>query len=527
MNNRLFHDWVSPRLDVPLLIIMSICIGATSGVSTSISTYVVSSLGTNPADASMCSYAYMAGMTIGFLPVNKLRGYFSSKHMLLGICAALLFLNYVLTQTDSAPIAIMATFMIGAVRLMGSIMMVVNLIPILMPNGSQRFLLYCVYYPLSLMVSPLSGTGMAWIADRLGWHYSFHFCNLLLFIVLVMTLALVHGNHNGRKIPLWKFDWFSLILMAGWMMSFIYVIVYGRNKDWFDSVEIRIASLSSMVLILLLMLRNVLRTAPVMELYVLQYRNVRVGLTIMFLLCTFYSLTGPLTTWTNVAFRNDLLENARVNTYPVLGYLLGAVVGFFYYKWHIQFKEMLLLSVLCYTVSSWMIYSMVGPQTEPSSLFLPMVLRGMAIILSYVTIGLYVVAGVTPKALAVIPVFLIFVRSFLGPVIFGGIYSVFLYYRQIQITDRLAAWSDQTDPLFQMRFKGLNSPNADPLKAYQVLHTQALFESVKELFGWTCVAGVVLFVAILFFPIYKNANRKVFNWGKSGNTEEIASTVVG
>ncbi|PUZ24655.1 hypothetical protein GA0116948_105298 [Chitinophaga costaii] len=525
MRDRLFYNWVNPKLDVYFIIFMSLCISFTSGLSTAISSYMVSDLAVNPADASMCSYAYMAGMATSFAAFNKLRSYFSQKQILLVVCLSLMFLNFLLTQTDSPAIIVLSTFFIGAIRLTGSVLMVVNLIPILMPNGAQRFQMYCVYYPISLLTTPLSGIFQVFLADKFGWHFSFHISNLMLFFALLLSIGLVNNNFVGRKIPMWKFDWFSLFLASGWMLSFAYVLTYGRTEDWFDSSSIQVASLLTISLLLLFLLRNALLRHRILEFNVLGIRNVWVGIAMIFFYCIFYSQSSLLSPWMSIAFKGDQIENARVNTYPIYGYLLGAVVCFWYYKYFNNFKVMMIFVLLCYVISDWMFYLMIDTQTEPTAMLLPLVIRGMGILASYMTIGLYLSVGLSTAQFGVASMMLIFTRTYLGPAFFGSIYSVWMYYRPIQLTDRLAAWSDQADPLFQQRFHGAHSPNADPLSAYQVFRVQANLESIKELFGWACIIGIGMIIFLMVFPIYKRVDRELFNWRKLNNAEDIATTV--
>ncbi|MCA6067979.1 MFS transporter [Chryseobacterium sp. RG1] len=524
MHNRLFRDWVHPKLDLLLLVIISICLGATSGVSSTISVYMVSDLAANPADANMTSYAYLAGMAVSFPLIVTLRNYFSSKELLIFICCILLFFNFTLSKTDNTFEVVIASFFIGIARLMGSIIMVVNIIPILMPRG-ERYQMYAVYYPLSLIVSPLAGMFQVWLADELGWRYSFHFSNIFLFVTLLVTFLLVSGRMHTRRIPLWKFDWFSLFLLSGWMLSFTYVMVYGRTDDWLDSPKIRFAAISALVLLLLFLLRNKLRRHKIIDFTVFRFRNVRVGIVMMFLSSVFFSLSTLINSLLNITYASNPLENASVNAYPILGYITGAVVAFLYFRKYNNFKILLLATVFCYLLSTFMLYQIVDRQTEPYRFFLPMFLRGIAILLSYMTVGLYLAVDISSDDFSMSATILIFVRSFLGPVIFGGIYSTLLYYHQVQILDKLASWVDQSDPLFQLRFPGLHH-NVDPILAYKELNVQASLSAIKELYGWVCIIGICMFIILIFFPIHKKQSRNIFNWGKTKNEDEIASTAV-
>lgn len=525
MNNRIFFDWVSPKLDVPLLVILSLCLGVSSGVSIAVSSYMVSGLSTSNADAAMCTYAYFAGMAVGFTLINAMNTYFKSKILLVAICVLLIFFNFILTKTDEAPLIILVTFFIGVVRMMGAIIMLTSFMPLLMPKG-ERYKLYCVYFPLTLLVSPVSGFAMAWLSDRFNWHFSFHFCNLLLLLALLIVVVCVHDHRKKHSIPLWKFDWFSHVLISAWTLSFIYFLAYGRYKDWFDSKEIRWSLYIAVVCLVWLMIRNTTARKPLMDFKIFRERNIRVGLVLTFVCGAFFTMTNSLNMWMTVAFKKNYVENAYVNLAPCVGYFIGTAICYFYFKNYRNFKFMLILTVAFYTMSFVLMYPLVDANVSQAQLFFPLVLRGIGIVLSYITLGLYITAEVPQEYLQSIPPILIFVRTFFGPAVWGNLYSIWLYSTQIKLLNKLASWtnSDAVGALVNAQYHTKGITNSS-VAAYQSYMQQAVLGSIKELFGWVILMGCGLMFFLFFFPIYKKVDRKVFNWTKSKNTADIAATV--
>lgn len=526
MPDRMFYSWVPAKLDFPILMILAICLGISAGISPQIGTYMVSALSTNPADASMCNYSYFAGMTVAFAIIERIKSFFTMKQLLVGIVIALLFCNATLSRTDSSALIILLTFFVGVFRIMGALLILGRLAPILMPQG-ERYMLYCVYFPLTLLVSPLGGLVMATLSNNVNWRFAFHFCNLLLFGALIIVVALVPNQEQGRRLPLWKFDWFSHFLLAGWLMAFVYLLVYGRIYDWFDNRSVCIAAIVFVTCILLLLFRNLFQKKPFLHFEIFKERNIRIGLILMFCFGAFFTLTTMMNNLMNVAFRIDPLENAKVNTFPAIGYIIGAAIAFFYFKKRDNFKVMILATVFIYWLSCVMLYFLVDTQVSVAQLFLPMVVRGVAIVLSYITIGLYVTAEVPSQYLPIIPFFLIFFRTFLGPAIWGNLYSNWLAIRQVQLMDALATWStsDVSDPVFLQRFQASSGHGLDIGKIYSTYRQQAVISSIKELLGYLCIAGIIMFSCVLLLPIYKKVDRQVFNWLKKKNNEGVATTV--
>src|SRR5690606_38745024 len=60
----------------------------------------------------------------------------------------------------------------------------------------------------------------------------------LQLIPLILTLIFVHGQKTTRKIKFYMFDWFSFILSSLVMIVWVYVMVFGKVKDWLDAPEI-------------------------------------------------------------------------------------------------------------------------------------------------------------------------------------------------------------------------------------------------------------------------------------------------
>ncbi len=525
MRERLFYNWVSPRLDIWILIFMGICMGFTSGASIALS-YMIPDLAIDPTISMMCIYSYTAGIAMSFAVFSKLRSYLNIKEMLIGICILLICFNYIFSKTDSPVVIVSMSFLIGCVRLLGSMIIVINLMPILMPQG-QRYQLYAVYYPISFATSPLSNYTQTILASKFGWHQSLHIANILLFLILIIVILLIPYKSRHRRIPMWKFDWFGFLMMAGWMLSFVYVLTYGKTLAWFHSPRIIIALIALIFCLSALMLQHIILHPKIrlLHLAILKERNARVGLIIIFVFGIFYAMGTPLSAWENIAFQNNPLELAYVNTYPIYGYVIGALICFLYYRKYNNFKNMLVLAILCYLSAAYGFYSIIDQQTSASMMFTPMVLRAIAIIVSFITVGLYLAMSLKEHYRTIILIF-IFVRSFFSSVVFGSLYSNWMYYRPTQLMARLASWTDSSDAIFISNLRDAHVSGNDTLAAYNLFKTQATLAATKELLGLICIAAVIVLIVILYLPIYKKLTRHMFTWKNHDGDDDVAETVV-
>ncbi len=501
MNNRVFHNWVPAKLDLWLILFLSIVLSFNSGIQSTISGYIVGAQSFIPADMTMASYAYFSGMVCVLPFTLRLQQYSTRKFLLCLIFLALIFLNYVLSVTNQPLVMMMVSFVIGFIKMIATLIVVLALIPILMPKG-ERYQLYCVYYPLSLVFVPIAGLLAAYLSAYWDWKLSFHVQNLFLFAGLLLIIALVHPNRATKKIPLYQYDFMGTILFASLMLLISYFFAYGLTEDWFSSIKIQASAFAGLIVFLLFVNHSVRIKRPLMNFTFLRHWKPVLGVALLFIFCVFFNTTSLISPFLNIILKNNPLESAKISCYVIPGYLAGTTVAYFYYRKFTNFNVMAAVACASFLLSNLCMYHLTSTFTESSDLFLPMFLRAMATVISYVCIGIYITSNTPLPLFNDITVFIITVRSLGAPVIASAIYSNLLYRNTIRHVNSLANQMDSLNPFVVARGKGVIT----------AVQTQASLLAIRDIYGMLIVAWIVVLIFIIVFPFHGSHKRVVLNF---------------
>ncbi|SEN22246.1 hypothetical protein SAMN05216436_11351 [bacterium A37T11] len=515
MSDRIFRSWVPQQLDFWLLLILATFLSFSNGIPTTISSYIIGSQSAISSDISMASYAYYTGMTCAMPLVFRVNNFTSKKNILLTVILILLPLNFVLATASDVLSMVMASFIVGAVKIFGSVCIIGELTPILMPKG-ERYQLYCVYYPLAILIPGVSGLVAAQIADTYFWEMSFHFQNLLLFIGLIIIICMTKQPTNKRYIPLYQYDFFGSVLMAISLLLIAFFSTYGMIENWYHSDHILIGTVSAIFFLTLFLNRNFHVKRKIFDFSAFKNRALPVTLLVLFMLGIFYANTSLFSAFMGIIVPGNPLKSAQASNYAVWGYIVGPILTYFYFKQTKNCKYIFAFAGLCYLISNVWMYLLINPQTNPDLLFYPMFFRGMALIISYITAGVYLGGNVPVKAFLPSVTFLILVRSFLVPIVWANTIANWYYHRQLVNMTSLAAGMDRMDPLIVSRGSGIT----------KVMQNQASLLAMRDIYGALNIIGIVIIILILVFPFHSSSIRRIFNWRDRAQSKELVQATV-
>src|SRR5258708_31211926 len=124
MNNRVFYQWVSPKLDLWLLLFLSIILSFNVGIQSTISVYVMGSQSAIPGDLAMAGFAYFSGMACALPFTLRVQQFSSRKTLFCLIFLAVIFLNFILSVTNQPLVMVMTSFAIGFIKMIATLMVV-------------------------------------------------------------------------------------------------------------------------------------------------------------------------------------------------------------------------------------------------------------------------------------------------------------------------------------------------------------------------------------------------------------------
>lgn len=492
LENKIFFEWVRKELHLLLLVVLLIPLGISSGITSSTSVYMIGSLSALPADITMASYAYTIGLVIGIPVVLSLKQIITSKNLLLIVFAGLAMIDLVLSLTDQPLILVMGSFLAGFLKIIGLLEIFATLIPILMPKG-ERYRLYAVYYPATLITAQLATIVAVYAADNYNWQLGQVALMIPLLLGILLVIVFVHPYFPGKKVPIYNFDWTGILLIAISMLLLDYVLSYGLTEDWLQSPKIITAIIFSLLSLALLIGRTFSIQKPALDFSVLKYKNVRFGLIVMFILSLFYAGSVIQNNMMNVILKGNPVEITRINLYLIPGYIAAAIIGYLYYNRYNGFKTMIIIIAVCYVISLIQLYFLTTLSTTSGDFYLPMFFRGIAILLSYMAIGIYVANGLPFLEFFSVSFYYLAIRVFYGPAIWSSFLSYFYYHRLIYNIEVLAIKTDHNNPLYHDMFSNVQS--------------QASMLTVRDTFGMLIMVTLLFIFSLMISTIYQTKNQ--------------------
>jgi hypothetical protein len=301
-----------------------------------------------------------------------------------------------------------------------------------------------------------------------------------------------------KKIPLYQLDIPGLLLLIISLMLINYIAVYGKVEDWFASDAIRAASFGAVITILLFIKRELSLKRPLLDFNLFKRSNVNVGLLLFLLLGVLTPTTFQSALSVNI-LHFELIRNAELSTYLIPGILAGSILTFVWYRKNYESHLLIIMGFVAIVLYHIMMYNRFVNDLNIADFLIPSFLRGFALAVLYISIGLYTTANLplpsTTKAVGLILV----VRSFLGPGIISGLYNYFLYADTNKHLSTLASQIDANDPLL--------TQNGDFMGYYKYILQQANLSALKEISGSIIIFGIsitiILIVALAYIKIKK------------------------
>jgi MFS transporter, DHA2 family, multidrug resistance protein len=167
---------------------------------------------------------------------------------------------------------------------------------------------------IGVMLGPIMGPTLgAWLTDNYNWHWVF-FINLPIGIITVIGLVLFM-DETEKKTQL-RFDWFGFLALAVGIGALQLMLDRGEQVGWFDSNEIVIETVISIVGFYFFFAHSLTTDEPFVRFGIFRDRNY-VGA------CVFMAVIG-LVLFGTMALVTPFMQN--VDGYPILtaGILLAA-----------------------------------------------------------------------------------------------------------------------------------------------------------------------------------------------------------
>jgi len=266
-------DFIPRRLKPWLFILFVLIIQFSGGLYLAATSDMVGTTALMQEDILMAGYASLIGMSINFAVMFRLKFRFSNRVGLLVCGAALIGANLICARTASVPVLVITCFAAGWFR-MWATFVCNSTIQLWLTPVRDMSIFFCYVYLLVDGVIQLSGLATVYTAFLSQWEYMHWAMTGLLALMMVLVLLLVKPVKGPLQIPLLGIDWIGAGLWSVFMLCFTFVCVYGNYFDWWDSLEVRMATLLGLACLAINLWRGTFLHHPYISFTALKNRNV-------------------------------------------------------------------------------------------------------------------------------------------------------------------------------------------------------------------------------------------------------------
>lgn len=483
-------DFIPRRLKPWIFIFFVLIVQFSGGVYLAAASDMVGTSGLMQEDILMAGYASLIGLAVNFAVMFRIKFRFSCRTQLLVCCIVLIAANFICAQTDSVPLLVVTCFIAGWFRMQATFACN-STIQLWLTPVRDMSVFFCYVYIVVDSVIQLSGIATIYTAFFYQWEYMQWFMIGLLGLMMILVLILVRPVRAPMFIPLLGIDWLGGCLWAGFMLAFTFICVYSNYFDWWESAEIRQATVIGIACMLINLWRATFLHHPYISFQAIRNRNVirATGIYLIFftLLATEHVFEHSYAAAILGFDETNLID---LNWYVFAGIIAGC--GFTYFtfalhKW--RYKTMTAIGFAMATAYLAYFYFLIDYGVEKEMLFIPLFFRGAAsVIISIVFLTSIVQSGlpfqVFPQALTINGFTGAVMGATFGPAVIGEL----LRHTVAKNTALLSApFTDSNTAIAHIPFGEMTG----------MVQLQALVVSMKEIYGWLLIAGIASLIIIL------------------------------
>lgn len=530
---------LSERLDLPLrkglpgwmgivtMFMVAIPVMMINGTYTGSLQEVSGTLGALTEDITMGYYAASAGMAIVYPILNKVMDRVTQKTLLLISLSLQVVISWMCAKTRSTDLLIAYSFILGFVKGFAMLWFVKKLSKLVSPRNI-RSEFYAYFYPLVFSVGQLSMIVTAQLAYYYDWKYMYYFEIILLLLAIMLVLATFRYAKVPIRQPFKGVDFRSIFIAAVAILMIMYVFTYGRVLDWFHSPRLRYYLVASILLLFLFLWVQWANRSREPYIYLIQITRVKplLGYLYMFITMFFCSSGTLITNYVTSIVRTDSVHANMLYLYVIPGFIVGAFMCFWWFRWQRwRFRYFISAGMACFVGYFAIMYFGIAPDSTYEMLYLPMFLRGMGMMILFISFGLFVVEELPMKYMLSNAFFLILSRSVLAPVIGSSFFSNMLYYLQLQGNQRLSDSITLSDPIAASQYAGslqsaiaqghsyIEAEQIATNAIYTTIQQQSLLLSMKTVIGYMLITALVLAIVSAFIPFHKTVKVKIIRTG--------------
>jgi len=490
-----FYKWVPVWIKLPALFIFFFVVLTANGVYLGNATDMYSGLGVYPEPFSEAYNAVYIGMGLGLLVEVRLKLRFSGKTLLLWGFSMMLIVNVVNMFTGNPSLMVAGCLILGFTKMAALIEIYIPWLVVWSKKMDTTRMYPFVYF------TALGGIYfITWLTAQLAWMYNWRLAYIAILIMLLVcilfALVFVEDHPLRRRMPLYQMDTLGISLLLLFLLLLNYISVYGKTENWWESSNIRMATILLPVSFFAFVAREMTVKRPAVPLRFFKKAGFVKGLFLFFLLGIFLpsSIQGTFTAGV-LDFEN--IRNAELNLFLIPGVTAAAILCYCWYFYKLNKKVLLFIGFGAFVLYYYILYTNLATGLGLGNFWTMSLLKGFAITTLYIVIGLYTTSGFPLNDVLAAGGIMILVRSFLGSGIISGVYSYLLYAGRVRHLDILAG-QPEADAGYGIKTVGY----------LRDMELQATMTASKELCGIIITAGLVILGAIIFSHFFRSATHR-------------------
>ena len=402
--------------------------------------------------------------------------------------AGLIACNLICLYTQSVPVLVVTCFVAGIFRMWGTFSC--NTTIQLWITSKRDMAIWFCYIQLCIQgFLQLSGLTTIYISFITKWEYMHWFIIGLLAGLILITYFAFRHYRSMRKLPLFGIDWMGGLLWGITILCAIFVLNYGDYYDWYQSANIWMGTLFGSVTLGLNLWRASFIRHPFIANETWRYRNVWLTLVLFIVVNILISPAHDFEhIYTNVILGYDAINTVSLNWIVLLGFLGGAFFAyrtFALHKW--TYKTMTLIGFSLLVSYLVVMYFLIDYNIPKEMLFFPLLLRG----LGYIIISITFISALMGlpfqhffQSLTVQAFISACCGSQIGSAVLSHVFKITMKKNEMLMSANL----DSVNPM-------VNHLSTEAL--FGRLQQQAMIVSMKEIYGWLCILGLLCLLAFL------------------------------
>lgn len=273
-----------------------------------------------------------------------------------------------------------------------------NLIFPRLKTERARVIGYTVFYGGLLTSIPICAIYCSVMVQYFDFNYIFY--GLAIAILPMIALIFLTMNSKARftrKLPLYQVDWIGFLFYLLFCCLFGYVMVYGIQLNWLDSISICIAIVVLTFSLLLFIVRQWYLKRPLINLQVFAYRNFRIGLLLLVLFYILKGTSGFTFSYLEVVLGVDPIHLIPIWLFNIVGIVIAMFVTARFVLSGTSFIRIIIVGFALLGLFHWMMYRSFSSNATTNDFLFPILVFGAGTGTLFVPIVMFALSSVPPK----------------------------------------------------------------------------------------------------------------------------------